>query len=310
MNYVGNQPVPPGFVLIGDTNAVGAIIWSHKVPDGSYLQLNGQIVSKVTYADLWAYAQSFLTADQTTNPGLYRSVDANTFALPIFDGLFIRAAGQVDASHVAAALGVKQADLFLSHNHPGSVTSNSYQSVGAGGPAYGSTAVGEQGLNGVSIAAQGGVETRPVNIALVPCVKALRTLIMQSPGVLASQADMEAAVASDRLVTPSVLKFSPGELKAAVTFAGVGAATIRASMNVASVVRNGAGDYTINFTTPFSSAFYFWQFATDSGGARIIGPLAEANILAGSIRFSSRQTTDAAPATDANVVSACFWGDQ
>ena len=93
VNYVGNSPAPEGLVLVGDTNPVGMVAWHHAPPDGSWLRLNGQIVSKTLYPDLWAYAQNFLTADQAVNPGLYRSVDGNTFAVPNLDGLFIRGAG-------------------------------------------------------------------------------------------------------------------------------------------------------------------------------------------------------------------------
>ena len=185
MNYIGREPAPAGVILVGDTNPVGAIAFFHGVPDGSWVRLNGQVLLKASYPDLWAYAQGFLTADQVANPGLYKDVAAGTFAVPNLDGLFIRGAGGN-----AAALGVKQADDFKSHNHPGSVTTNSYQSVGAGGPAYGSSAVGEQGLNGVSVAAQGGTETRPQNVAFIPCVKALRTVLMPATTVPARSVEL------------------------------------------------------------------------------------------------------------------------
>ena len=89
-NYVGNEPTPEGLVLVGDTNPVGAILWFHAVPNGSYLALNGQTVAKATYPDLWVWAQGFLTADQTVEPGLYRDVDASNFAVPNLAGLFLR----------------------------------------------------------------------------------------------------------------------------------------------------------------------------------------------------------------------------
>jgi hypothetical protein len=44
--------------------------------------------------------------------------------------------------------------------------------------------------------------------------------------------------------------------RAWVNFNGVTTATIRASGNVSSVTRNGAGDYTVNFTTALPDANY------------------------------------------------------
>jgi hypothetical protein len=44
--------------------------------------------------------------------------------------------------------------------------------------------------------------------------------------------------------------------RAWVNFNGVTTATIRASGNVSSVTRNGAGDYTVNFTTAMPDANY------------------------------------------------------
>lgn len=48
----------------------------------------------------------------------------------------------------------------------------------------------------------------------------------------------------------------PSPIKAWVNFNGTGTVAIRASDNVASITDNGAGDYTINFTTAISDANY------------------------------------------------------
>lgn len=54
------------------------------------------------------------------------------------------------------------------------------------------------------------------------------------------------------VLTPSAVA---GQLcKAWVNFNGVTTVTIRASYNVSSITRNGAGDYTINFTNPMQDA--------------------------------------------------------
>ncbi|WP_347989496.1 hypothetical protein [Methylomonas sp. AM2-LC] len=57
--------------------------------------------------------------------------------------------------------------------------------------------------------------------------------------------------------TSALAVLSPGVLcQAFVRFNGVTTTTILASFNVSSVTRNAAGDYTINFTTPFADANY------------------------------------------------------
>lgn len=47
-----------------------------------------------------------------------------------------------------------------------------------------------------------------------------------------------------------------GTAKAWVNFNGTGTVAIRASYNVSSITDNGAGDYTVNFTTAMSDANY------------------------------------------------------
>jgi hypothetical protein len=47
--------------------------------------------------------------------------------------------------------------------------------------------------------------------------------------------------------------------RAWVNFNGTGTVAIRASGNVTSITDNGAGDYTVNFTTAFADANYAWS---------------------------------------------------
>jgi hypothetical protein len=72
--------------------------------------------------------------------------------------------------------------------------------------------------------------------------------------MVASQAQMEAASATDVLASPGRLRNHPGVAKAWVKFNTAG--TIAASHNVTSVTKNGTGDWTITFTTAFSSVNY------------------------------------------------------
>jgi hypothetical protein len=57
--------------------------------------------------------------------------------------------------------------------------------------------------------------------------------------------------------------------RAWVNFNGTGTVAIRASGNVSSITDNGAGDYTVNFTTAMSDANYaFTAFPKTSSGAQ------------------------------------------
>ncbi len=58
-----------------------------------------------------------------------------------------------------------------------------------------------------------------------------------------------------------------GLCSAWVNFNGVGSASIRRSHNVSSIVRNGIGDYTINFTKPMPSANYAVSMSTEGAGS-------------------------------------------
>ena len=64
---------------------------------------------------------------------------------------------------------------------------------------------------------------------------------------------------TESLVSPAKVKALAeinNPIKAWVNFNGTGTVAIRDSLNVASVTDNGAGDYTINFSSPLSSSNY------------------------------------------------------
>jgi len=127
----------------------------------------------------------------------------------------------------------------------------------------------------------------------------------------ASQAEMEAATSTTVFVTPGRAQYHPGAAKAWVTFVGSSAA-ILASSNVTSITRNGTGDYTVNFTTAFSSANY--ALSGTCGYSANAGAYVSIN------RFSTAsplQTTSAriecnvpGSRVDPELVSVLFFGDQ
>lgn len=71
----------------------------------------------------------------------------------------------------------------------------------------------------------------------------------------ATKAQMQAGTDPFSPVTPAQANQADGAAKAWAEFNGTGP-TLNAAFNIASLVRNGAGDYTVTFTTPFSSALY------------------------------------------------------
>lgn len=89
--------------------------------------------------------------------------------------------------------------------------------------------------------------------------------------MIASQAQMEAGSATDVVATPGRLHFHRGVEKAGGKFAGATGTLASGSNNVASVVRDSEGDYTVTFTTAFSSADYEIQLtALDASNARLV----------------------------------------
>lgn len=83
---------------------------------------------------------------------------------------------------------------------------------------------------------------------------------------------------SNGTVSTSSANVIQGSAKAWVNFNGTGTVAIRASYNVSSITDNGAGDYTVNFTTAMPDANYVVQvgapmYTTTNGSvvARVYG---------------------------------------
>lgn len=127
----------------------------------------------------------------------------------------------------------------------------------------------------------------------------------------ATQAQMETATSTTVFVTPGRTQYHPGVAKAWVTFVG-SSGSILASSNVASITRNGTGDYTVTFTTAFSSANYALSgtcgYSANAGAYVSINRYSTASPL---------QTTSAriecnvpGSRVDPELVSVLFFGDQ
>jgi len=132
----------------------------------------------------------------------------------------------------------------------------------------------------------------------------------------ATQSDQETGTSVTTFVSPGRQQFHPSASKAWVVFQGTGTVTILASYNVTSITDNGVGDYTINFTTSFSSANYAFTInaGTDSGstGSGLFATK-EVSMTASALRINTGRP-DAGGASsglaDAQIVSVIVFGDQ
>jgi hypothetical protein len=117
---------------------------------------------------------------------------------------------------------------------------------------------------------------------------------------LATQDD-SASVPADTIVN--------GTAKAWVNFNGTGAVAIRRAFNVSSITDNGAGNYTVNFTTTMPDADYSAQVTVGVTG-NVSGSNPEfygksSNFLTTSVRAQSRTATGGT--SDAEVVSVTIF---
>lgn len=126
------------------------------VPDG-WLKLNGQVVSRTTYAALFA----LLGTTHGAGDG------STTFQLPDYRGEFLRGWDDERGVDSGRALGTFQADMFKSHTHD--------MGSEAGGAGNFATPVDSSGTDetqtGNPTQPTGGSETRPRNMAVLWLIK-------------------------------------------------------------------------------------------------------------------------------------------
>jgi len=86
--------------------------------------------------------------------------------------------------------------------------------------------------------------------------------------LIATEAEMETATSTALAASPGRTQYHPGIVKSWVQSTAAGALT--GSYNVASVARNGTGDWTVNFTTDFNAATYAVSGLPISGASDIL----------------------------------------
>lgn len=92
-----------------------------------------------------------------------------------------------------------------------------------------------------------------------------------------------------------------GSAKAWVNFNGTGTVAIRDSFNVASITDNGAGDYTVNYTTAMSNANYAVIASKQDNATNLSGHVDLTTISTGSVRIKTIEAAGAV-ATDSAIV--------
>jgi hypothetical protein len=122
--------------------------------------------------------------------------------------------------------------------------------------------------------------------------------------MVASQSEMEAAAATNKLVTAGRARYHPGVAKAWVAFSGSDGA-ITASHNVSSVGRSGTGNYSIAVDTDFTGTGFVAVATALHTGAAVVFVSSRA---AGSIGLAV--TNVAGAAIDPTGVMVAFYGDQ
>lgn len=91
---------------------------------------------------------------------------------------------------------------------------------------------------------------------------------------------LESLVSPDKIKAAIEANVELPPVKAWVNFSGIGSVSIRASSNVSSVADNSTGDYTVNFTTAFSSANYASHMSAGSHSVNLVGSASGRNTLA------------------------------
>lgn len=238
---------------------------SQKTIPAGFMIADGRSLKKTEYTELFDVI------------GYTYGGSGDNFNLPNFaDGKFMRSIGGN-----AAALGTSQQDAFQGHFHnwkdnPSlvgwayTVTGNTSNRVGT---RNNETPIAEPKSDGVNGEPRTANETRPYNMAVVVIIKAKNvntpTAGQIDKTILATEAkagvvklkNSITAQQEDAAVTEKAVSdlFSQIDLKcvARVTFSGQGSVSIIDSKNISSIVKNGAGDYTIKFLKPMEDTNYY-----------------------------------------------------
>ncbi len=146
---LSNATVPTGSVFY----------FARSTAPSGYLTCNGASLSTTTYASLFSIIQY-----------TYGGSGAS-FNLPDLRGEFIRGWDDGRGVDTGRTFGSAQTDDFKSHNHSLLASGATDGGSGSGWRWESISSTRNSTVNGTNIGSTGGTETRPRNIALLPCIK-------------------------------------------------------------------------------------------------------------------------------------------
>jgi microcystin-dependent protein len=154
----------------------GAVVHGYfVVAPAGFLLANGGLISRVTFAELFAHASanSLIVSEAAWvggQMGMFGAGDgATTFRLPDLRAEFIRAADLGRGVDAGRAVGSRQTDELRSHAHALTTVDND-ESTSLGYVAESTTPV-SLSASRIATSATGGAETRPRNVALAAAIK-------------------------------------------------------------------------------------------------------------------------------------------
>lgn len=199
-SYVMQNPATGIFVAAVPTGAV--VQFPAITAPSGYLIAAGQLVSRTTYASLWAFAQASgnIVSDGAWQAGNFSSGDGSTnFRLPQYGGYFLRTLDNGNGIDPGRSIGTVQQNQNQVHSHTASSSTSIYDPGHAHGLeavidhyGYGSSfgvrgdypvpradlayatdgaGTGISASTATYIGNAGGTESRPVNISVLTCIK-------------------------------------------------------------------------------------------------------------------------------------------
>jgi hypothetical protein len=262
-----------------DSVPIGTIFWfaASAAPTG-YKECNGEVLSKVTYNDLW-----LVIGNTFSNP-----ISANHFKIPDLRGEFVRGWSHGKAGvNTGRTFGSNEADAFQGHWH------ELYAQAGAANASVNSSSNGipntplpadlvrnpvTDGTNGTPRTAS---ETRPRNVALLPCIKFEYTIassmvslnFIKTPTITPRPGDSLVFDGATNTWVPSAVPTAPQQTNQPYTAKAFGSILYRsgtdtrgvnqtthvsasALYNVSSITWKSRGLYTVTFATPMANTNY------------------------------------------------------
>lgn len=253
-----------------DSVPIGTIFWfaASAAPTG-YKECNGEILSKVTYNDLW-----LVIGNTFSNP-----VSANHFKIPDLRGEFIRGWDHGRGINAGRVFGSNEADEFKNHIHDTSY--DTFNITNAPGASLDRGRNNGEYIGSSGPSPTGGAETRPRNVALLPCIKFEYTIassmvslnFIKTPTITPRPGDSLVFDGATNTWVPSAVPTAPQQFNQPYTAKAFGSILYRpgvdtrgvnqtthvaasALYNVSSITWKSRGLYTVTFTTPMANTNY------------------------------------------------------